>query len=152
MFKKLNNKGFSLVELIIVIAIIAILAAVLAPQFIRFLEDGRESTDVSMATNIDTVVNALAADSTLVVGDVVTWTTSTGAITVVDGDANADATAATAITSTLDAEAADLIVSSANAKTAATVTWTLNTDAVAGISIDQAVTGEGAKAVSAWAD
>lgn len=30
---KRNNKGFSLVELIIVIAIMAILAGVLAPQF-----------------------------------------------------------------------------------------------------------------------
>ena len=32
---KRNNKGFSLVELIIVIAIMAILAGVLAPQFVK---------------------------------------------------------------------------------------------------------------------
>ena len=31
--KKMNNKGFSLVELIIVIAIMAVLIAVLAPQY-----------------------------------------------------------------------------------------------------------------------
>lgn len=34
---KRNNKGFSLVELIIVIAIMAILAGVLAPQFVKYI-------------------------------------------------------------------------------------------------------------------
>jgi type IV pilus assembly protein PilA len=33
--KKANNQGFSLVELIIVIAIMAVLVGVLAPQFIK---------------------------------------------------------------------------------------------------------------------
>lgn len=33
MKKKMNNKGFSLVELIIVIAIMAVLMVVLAPSF-----------------------------------------------------------------------------------------------------------------------
>ena len=40
-----NNKGFTLVELIIVIAIIAVLAAVLAPQYVRYLERSRIGTD-----------------------------------------------------------------------------------------------------------
>ena len=35
--KKMNNKGFSLVELIIVIAIMAVLIVVLAPQFFYML-------------------------------------------------------------------------------------------------------------------
>jgi type IV pilus assembly protein PilA len=34
---KKNNKGFTLVELIIVIAIIAVLAAVIAPQYIKYV-------------------------------------------------------------------------------------------------------------------
>ncbi|HAL02696.1 MAG TPA: hypothetical protein DCP07_05005, partial [Lachnospiraceae bacterium] len=33
-----NNKGFSLVELIIVIAIMAILVGVMAPQLIKYIE------------------------------------------------------------------------------------------------------------------
>lgn len=47
-----NNKGFSLVELIIVIAIIAILTGILAPQFIKKVDDARKHTCL---TNIDTI-------------------------------------------------------------------------------------------------
>ncbi|MDF2801615.1 MAG: prepilin-type N-terminal cleavage/methylation domain, partial [Anaerocolumna sp.] len=39
--KKSNNKGFSLVELIIVIAIMAILSGALAPQLIKYLDKSR---------------------------------------------------------------------------------------------------------------
>ncbi len=44
-----SNKGFTMVELIIVIAIIAILAAVIAPQYLRFVEDARRSNDLQVA-------------------------------------------------------------------------------------------------------
>ena len=37
--RTLNNKGFSLIELIVVIAIMAILVSVLAPQFMKYVED-----------------------------------------------------------------------------------------------------------------
>ena len=40
--KSLTNKGFSLVELIIVIAIMAVLVGVLAPQFIKYLKIFRQ--------------------------------------------------------------------------------------------------------------
>lgn len=56
MRKKMDNKGFSLVELIIVIAIMAVLVAVLAPQYMKFVERGRAASD---RDNVDAIVSAL---------------------------------------------------------------------------------------------
>ncbi len=60
--KKMNNKGFSLVELIIVIAIMAILIVVLAPQYLRYVERSRNSTDMQNARTLMTAVETWAAD------------------------------------------------------------------------------------------
>ena len=54
--KKMNNKGFSLVELIIVIAIMAILAGAIAPALIRYIDKSRKSNDISAAKTIKTSV------------------------------------------------------------------------------------------------
>lgn len=47
--KKVNDKGFSLVELIIVVAIMAILITVLVPQYIKYVERSRNATDMQNA-------------------------------------------------------------------------------------------------------
>ena len=57
----MKNKGFSLVELIIVIAIMAILAAAIAPALIRNIDKSRRADDVTAAGTVETaVVTALA--------------------------------------------------------------------------------------------
>ena len=47
-----RNKGFSLVELIIVIAIMAILAMVITPAIIRYIEKSREATDIDACDEV----------------------------------------------------------------------------------------------------
>ncbi len=60
--KKMNNKGFSMVELIIVIAIMAILAGALAPTLIKYVNKSRMSSDVSNAQTIAGSVQAAYSD------------------------------------------------------------------------------------------
>ncbi len=45
--KKMNKKGFTLAELLIVVAIIAVLVAIAIPVFNTQLEKSRETTDVA---------------------------------------------------------------------------------------------------------
>lgn len=59
---KKNNKGFSLVELIIVIAIMAVLMAVLAPQFLRYVERSRLQSDNTAIGEIANACKVAATD------------------------------------------------------------------------------------------
>jgi len=43
-----NNKGFSLVELIVVVLIMAIIAVALAPQVMKWVGNSRDSTDAQI--------------------------------------------------------------------------------------------------------
>ena len=60
--EKKNDKGFSLVELIIVIAIMAVLVVVLAPQYLKYVERSRNATDLQNATEIVTALQVYGSD------------------------------------------------------------------------------------------
>lgn len=47
-----NEKGFSLVELIIVVALLGVLAAVAAPNYINYLYTSRIAADISTARSL----------------------------------------------------------------------------------------------------
>lgn len=59
-----KKSGFTLVELIIVIAIIAILAAIAIPKFGEIRNSANDKADIATAKNIATVVAARIADGT----------------------------------------------------------------------------------------
>ena len=90
---KLNKKGFTIVELVIVIAVIAILAAVLIPTFSNVIEKANESSALQEAKSAFEEVYALDyADGKLdgkegptkdvtKPAKVTTYTTTNGALT-----------------------------------------------------------------------
>jgi type IV pilus assembly protein PilA len=61
--KKKNQKGFTLVELLIVIAIIGILAAIAIPQFSQYRSRGYMAATRSDAKNAYTAVQAYISDN-----------------------------------------------------------------------------------------
>lgn len=60
--KKKNNKGFSLVELIVVILIMAIIAVALAPQVMKWVGRSSENTDKNNEATIKSAVQVAVAE------------------------------------------------------------------------------------------
>ena len=57
-----RNKGFTLVELVVVVAVLAILVGLLAPSYTKYVERSRESTDLA---NVRTEYGEMMADINL---------------------------------------------------------------------------------------
>ncbi len=67
--RKFNNKGFSLVELIIVIAIMVALVAVMGPQYIKYVSSSRDAVVTQAAQDVLSVVKAEVNLGTLTLKD-----------------------------------------------------------------------------------
>ncbi len=61
--KKLNNKGFTLIEIVIVIVIIAILAAMLVPSLTAWIDKAHKKTFLEAANEIKTSTTAYITEN-----------------------------------------------------------------------------------------
>lgn len=84
--KQKNNKGFSLVELIVVVAIMAVLVGVLAPQFIKYVERSRQSTDLQNVEELKNAVEAEAADTEIKGDATITIASGKATVAIVTGE------------------------------------------------------------------
>ncbi|EGT0000402.1 prepilin-type N-terminal cleavage/methylation domain-containing protein [Clostridium perfringens] len=102
MFLKRQNKkkkGFTLIELIIVIAIIAILAAIAIPNFLSIQRKARVKADIASAKTIYDATSALIAEGKIISTDkgvVFTLDSNTGKVTAKPEDAGEPKTNANA--------------------------------------------------------
>ena len=62
MKKKMNNKGFTLVELIVVLVILAILAAILVPTLMGYIDKARQEKDFSTAQSVRVAAQSVLAE------------------------------------------------------------------------------------------
>ena len=82
--KKTNKKGFTIVELVIVIAVIAILSAVLIPTFAGVTTSAKKNAALQEARNAYT--EKVAVDTTAIGGDFIYVSANGYAYAIVDGN------------------------------------------------------------------
>lgn len=91
-----NNKGFSLVELIVVVAIMAVLMGILVPTLVKNVEKSKKQKDASAIEEIRTTMVTNLADPTYsdleatIVYDAQTLEITEGTVTVSGSTTDAD--------------------------------------------------------------
>lgn len=140
--KAAANKGFSLVELIIVVAIMAILGTVLAPQYLKYVEKTRLQKDNTAISEIANAIKIAMADETIN-----SKTTTPTTITIKSSEGNEGKEAKTVTFNTgseLDKELKAVIgetfttTSNTYKTSSASIVITVNYDSTTGVKITAA--------------
>ena len=70
MKRKINNRGFSLPELIIVMAIMAVLVGVLLPTYLKYVNNSKVSADLTNAEELASALRTEIAEGRLSAGSI----------------------------------------------------------------------------------
>lgn len=89
-----SEKGFTLIELIIVIAILAIIAAVAVPNILKAVDNSRKTSDITNAKVIADAASQVIAKFDNLSGVTYDATTALNVTSLTGASANADATLA----------------------------------------------------------
>ncbi len=87
---KKNQKGFSLVELVVVVLIMGVLTVSLAPQVMKWVAEARKGADSRVRDNLKSVAQAAVAEYENVAGDIEEAYYHVTYAGVVTADGNAD--------------------------------------------------------------
>lgn len=63
---KMNKKGFTLVELMVVLAILGLLAGIGIPQYMKTLQRARETNDLAALASFQSAIRAFMAETNFV--------------------------------------------------------------------------------------